>query len=416
MSCNYADGLSPYEDKGKLGIPEKFDSLEEVAGKILTLSKWIKEAKHVVMHTGAGISTPAGIPDFRGPKGVWTLEKKGLKPQINVSFDDAEPTFTHMAIIALFQKNFLHYVVSQNIDGLHLKSGLDRSKLSELHGNMFIGQCSLCSRQYIRRKAVTSVGQRELPVDCPALKGGKLSCRGKLHDTILDWEHELPVRDLGLADIHSNVADLSICLGTTLQIVPSGTLPLATKRKGGRLVIINLQPTKWDKKADLVINTYVDDVMKLLLKELNTPFLPYDPKCDPTRQPLSEKEMWQEEFTKREWTLAPRVVNTTRKRLSHLETKAQPKPKKMKQKHQEEPSPSQLNSPGNSGCQGEGSKQLDMVEPVKVELAEEQCNGLKDEQQDDYVIVTEKITGKKLKQETLHMQSENGEVQSTTNL
>lgn len=145
--------------------------MEEVAEKILTLSKWIKEAKHVVMHTGAGISTPAGIPDFRyinkimvdilllkeitvyvnklfnrGPKGVWTLEKKGLKPQINVSFDDAEPTFTHMAIIALFQKNFLHYVVSQNIDGLHLKSGLDRSKLSELHGNMFIGQCSLCSR------------------------------------------------------------------------------------------------------------------------------------------------------------------------------------------------------------------------------------------------------------------------------
>ena len=61
----------------------------------------------------------------------------------------------------------------------------------------------LLYRQYIRRKAVTSVGQRELPVDCPALKGGKLSCRGKLHDTILDWEHELPTRDLGLADIHS---------------------------------------------------------------------------------------------------------------------------------------------------------------------------------------------------------------------
>jgi NAD+-dependent protein deacetylase sirtuin 6 len=60
-------------------------------------------------------------------------------------------------------------------------------------------------RQYIRRKAVTSVGQRELPVDCPALKGGKLSCRGKLHDTILDWEHELPTRDLGLADIHSKL-------------------------------------------------------------------------------------------------------------------------------------------------------------------------------------------------------------------
>lgn len=85
---------------------------------------------------------------FRGPKGVWTLEKKGLKPQINISFDDAEPTFTHMAIVALANADYIKYVVSQNIDGLHLKSGLERSKLSELHGNMFIGQCSLCSRYH----------------------------------------------------------------------------------------------------------------------------------------------------------------------------------------------------------------------------------------------------------------------------
>jgi NAD+-dependent protein deacetylase sirtuin 6 len=139
----------------------------------------------------------------RGPKGVWTLEKKGLKPQINVSFDDAEPTFTHMAIIALANSNYVHYVVSQNIDGLHLKSGLERSKISELHGNMFIGQCSMCSRQYIRQKAMITVGQKESDVSCPALKGGKISCRGKLRDTILDWEHELPVKDLSLADIHS---------------------------------------------------------------------------------------------------------------------------------------------------------------------------------------------------------------------
>lgn len=72
--------------------------------------------------------------------------------------------------------------------------------------HIHINKCNtlrLCYRQFIRRKAVTSVGQRELPVDCPAIKGGKISCRGKLHDTILDWEHELPVRDLGLADIHS---------------------------------------------------------------------------------------------------------------------------------------------------------------------------------------------------------------------
>lgn len=129
-----------------------------------------------------------------------------------------------MAILTLSKANHVQYVVSQNIDGLHLKSGLERPKLSELHGNMFIGQCSLCSRyfslvrsacqkighsylqffrQYIRQKAVTSVGQRELPVSCPSVNGGRQPCRGRLHDTILDWEHELPVRDLGMADVHS---------------------------------------------------------------------------------------------------------------------------------------------------------------------------------------------------------------------
>jgi len=146
--------------------------LDKVTEKIAILASWIKQAKHVVLHTGAGISTSSGIPDFRfvffkfvsialmfskypnlfilcqhrGPNGVWTLEKKGLKPQINISFDDAEPTFTHMSIVSLLNSEHIHYIVSQNIDGLHLKSGLDRTKISELHGNMFIGQCNLCSR------------------------------------------------------------------------------------------------------------------------------------------------------------------------------------------------------------------------------------------------------------------------------
>ena len=100
-------------------------------------------------------------------------------------------------------RGFFFVFRSQNIDGLHLKSGLDRSKLSELHGNMFIGQCGSCGRQFVRRRALASVGQKEVHVDCPALKGGKISCRGKLHDTILDWEHELPGKDLTLADLHS---------------------------------------------------------------------------------------------------------------------------------------------------------------------------------------------------------------------
>lgn len=152
--------------------------------------------------------------------------------------------------------------------------------------------------------------------------------------------------------------------------------------------------------------------MKLLLKELNTPFLPYDPKCDPTRQPLSEKETWQEEFTKREWTLGPRAVSTTRKRLSHSEAKAEPKPKKVKEKSQEKASPSQLSSSDNSAGRGEGSKQLEMTDPIKVK-PEDEYDGVEEQKQNDCVI-NELIMEKNLKQESIHMESENGDIQFTT--
>ena len=101
MSCTYAEGLSPYENKGKLGLPESFDPEPVVEEKVEQLFRWLQESRHVVFYTGAGISTSAGIPDFRGPKGVWTLEKKGLKPDINVSWNDAKVSYLHCNLLLL---------------------------------------------------------------------------------------------------------------------------------------------------------------------------------------------------------------------------------------------------------------------------------------------------------------------------
>lgn len=264
MSVNYSDGLSPYEHKGRCGMPEKYDSQEEIREKVKQLAEWVKTSSHFVVHTGAGISTAAGIPDFRGPKGVWTLEQKGEKPNVSVTFDNARPTRTHMALVALEKAGYVKFVITQNVDGLQIRSGFPRNRLSELHGNMFVEECDKCGTQYIRSTAVTTMGLKLTGGSCLKTKARGSVCRGRLRDTILDWEDALPEKDLDLADLNSRKADLSLCLGTSLQIIPSGNLPLLTRKNHGNLVIVNLQATKHDRHADLRIHTYVDDVMTQL--------------------------------------------------------------------------------------------------------------------------------------------------------
>ncbi|XP_053317733.1 NAD-dependent protein deacylase sirtuin-6 [Spea bombifrons] len=270
MSVNYAAGLSPYPDKGRCGLPEIFDTPEELKRKTEELAHMIRTSKYVVFHTGAGVSTSCGIPDFRGPNGVWTMEEKGLDPKFDTTFENAVPSSTHMALLQLQRVGMLKFLISQNVDGLHVRSGFPREQLAELHGNMFVEECSKCGKQYVRNYVVGTMGLKPTGrlCDVPKVRGLR-ACRGKLVDTILDWEDHLPDRDLNMADAACREADLSITLGTSLQIKPSGNLPLLTKRNGGKLVIINLQPTKHDRHADLLIHGYVDGVMEQLMQFLD---------------------------------------------------------------------------------------------------------------------------------------------------
>lgn len=252
-------------------VKEHYDSAEEVERKCQLLAKMIKESKHMVAFTGAGISTSAGIPDFRGPTGTWTRKAKGLKPLKGTSSLSAHPTATHMSLVKLEQEGVLKYLISQNCDGLHVRSGFNQSKLSELHGNGNKTICELCGQSYF------------YDAKCPVKKDfarfkrdrwtGKYclhnDCGGRQLKTTICFGQDLPDEPLRLAEDHSEKADFHLALGSSLTVTPAADCPQTTAWKDdGKLVIINLQVTPLTKDAEFQIYAKTDDVMKRVMELL----------------------------------------------------------------------------------------------------------------------------------------------------
>jgi len=109
-------------------LTEYFDTPEELSVKVKQLAEIIRGSAHLVVYTGAGVSTSAKIPDYRGPQGVWTLQEKGMQPQFDVTIEQALPTISHMALVELLEKNIMKFLSSTNVDGLHRRSGIPEKK------------------------------------------------------------------------------------------------------------------------------------------------------------------------------------------------------------------------------------------------------------------------------------------------
>ncbi|KAJ3065461.1 NAD-dependent protein deacetylase sirtuin-6 [Podochytrium sp. JEL0797] len=242
----YAARLIQITDKGLCGDEEIEESDAVVREKVIQLAQLIRDAQgQALIHTGAGISTSAGVPDFRGPNGVWTREGLGLPSPVGKSFHEAIPTFTHHAITSLVCDGRVAHVVSQNVDGLHVRAGLARDRLSEVHGTAFAEWCVACGKEFRTVKEVVTIGLRKTGNAC-------VECGGALRDLLCDWDSELPKAEVDRAIGEHKKAGLVVCVGSSLRIRPAGNWPLATVRRKaplvpGKLVVINLQKTHVDK-------------------------------------------------------------------------------------------------------------------------------------------------------------------------
>jgi len=225
----------------------------DIKDRINTLAQWMFEAKHLVIFTGAGISTESGLADFRGPDGIWTRQAKGL-PTEKIDFSAAEPNSNHKAIFELQETGKLVFLISQNIDNLHLRSGIRQEIIAELHGNVARLRCDNC--EFI-------MDNLDDLSNCPL-------CGGKLVSSVVDFGQSLPQKALSDSYAHSEKADVFLVVGSSLVVYPAADMPSVAYNAGAKLIIINQGETPLDDSAHLLFREATGEVLPLAVEKLKS--------------------------------------------------------------------------------------------------------------------------------------------------
>lgn len=244
------------------------------------VASWLRQAHRVVVLTGAGISTESGIPDFRGPEGVWTKNPDAERTATIQHFvansearvrswanraeshmHNAEPNAGHLAIAELERKGKLHTLVTQNIDGLHQAAGTSPGRIIEIHGTVHDYACLGCGDRGPIRVVLDRVRGGEEDPHCEL-------CGGLLKSATISFGQALIPEDLERAQRAAASGYLFLAIGTSLTVYPVAALPELAIHGGARLVIVNAQETPYDSLADAILRESIGSVLPAIVKAI----------------------------------------------------------------------------------------------------------------------------------------------------
>ena len=237
----------------------------------------LADAARVVVLTGAGISTDSGIPDFRGPNGLWTknpeaekqatlsyyvadpeVRKRSWQWRLQTAADTFEPNAGHRALVALEERGNLALLITQNVDGLHLVAGTSRERLVEIHGTTREVVCLDCEARGPMSTALDRVRAGEEDPACRV-------CGGILKSATISFGQGLVAADLERADAAARDADVVLAVGTTLGVYPIANVVPIAKSRGASVVIVNGGPTEMDDLADLRLEGSISDLLPAIV-------------------------------------------------------------------------------------------------------------------------------------------------------
>ena len=240
--------------------------------------KLVKASKSTVILTGAGISTESGLPDFRSDNGFWTKnkpiqfneflqseEKQRLSWERNIELHsllkNLKPNLGHMFVEKITSLQKSNFLITQNIDGLHQKSGVSRNKIIEIHGSAIEAACLECAAKQNILDFHDAIKLEDPLPKCTF-------CGGVVKVATISFGQPMNEMDMMHASKIVEESDLMIVMGSSLKVLPAGKLPNLAMQSGSKLIILNREKTRYDQSADIVINDELQNICSKLIDEL----------------------------------------------------------------------------------------------------------------------------------------------------